>query len=405
MNTKLLLRTAFCCTAALIIGQANAQTGNGFVGIGTTTPKARLHINSDTSGILIPKYATLALVNSNCLPKLNSTDHKGLQVYVDETANRGFWFYNGTAFEKVGGSGGGSSSGSTVYGDGSAGALNITANTDWVTTPPSSYNFQFTTINVASGVTLTVPSGTKLRATGNVTISGTIAVSNPGNATIGGSPAPGIGRTPAVIDTSGIALGITKGQVMSLINIPANGGSGGGAAASGKSLPGMGGGSFAIYTSGSITVSGTVRSNGANAINIDASPATVNSAGSGGGGGGLIVLMSKTGITNSGSLSATGGNGGDGVLISGTTARAGGGGGGGGVVCLLAPAVSAGTVTLSGGSGGTTAGSGSSTAYTPGGGASGGNGGRSGAGGVLVAGAGQTGLQVTITATNPENLY
>jgi hypothetical protein len=92
--------------ALLVSVISYAQTPNGFVGLGNTDPKAKLHITSDTSGLLIPKYATLALANSNSLPKLNATDHKGLLIYVDEAANQGFWFYDGTAFIKVGSAGG-----------------------------------------------------------------------------------------------------------------------------------------------------------------------------------------------------------------------------------------------------------------------------------------------------------
>jgi hypothetical protein len=81
-----------------------ALISNGGLGIGTSTPKAALQLTSASSGLLIPTYATLALANANSLPTLNSTDHKGLMIYVDEAANQGFWFYNGTAFTKVGGS-------------------------------------------------------------------------------------------------------------------------------------------------------------------------------------------------------------------------------------------------------------------------------------------------------------
>jgi hypothetical protein len=88
--------------ALLVSVISYAQTPNGFLGIGTTDPKAKLQIVNDSSGILIPKYATLALANSNSLPKLNATDHKGLMIFINEAANQGFWFYNGTAFEKVG---------------------------------------------------------------------------------------------------------------------------------------------------------------------------------------------------------------------------------------------------------------------------------------------------------------
>ena len=46
------------------------------VGIGTTTPKAILEVVSPTSGMLIPRYSTLASANSKSLPTLNATDHR-----------------------------------------------------------------------------------------------------------------------------------------------------------------------------------------------------------------------------------------------------------------------------------------------------------------------------------------
>jgi hypothetical protein len=95
-------KNLFFAVALLVSVISYAQTPNGFVGIGTTEPKAILQLTNDTSGLLIPKYATLALANSNSLTKLNATDHKGLMIFISEAANQGFWFYNGTAFEKVG---------------------------------------------------------------------------------------------------------------------------------------------------------------------------------------------------------------------------------------------------------------------------------------------------------------
>lgn len=79
------------------------QAQSGFVGIGTASPKAKLDIVSDTSGLLIPRYASLSLVNTSVLPIMSSSIHNGLMLYVDEAANRGFWYYNGSVFEKVGG--------------------------------------------------------------------------------------------------------------------------------------------------------------------------------------------------------------------------------------------------------------------------------------------------------------
>ena len=72
------------------------------IGIGTTSPKAILDITSPTSGMLVPRYATLAAANANSLPTLNATDHKGMIIYVIEASNQGFWFYDGSSFVRVG---------------------------------------------------------------------------------------------------------------------------------------------------------------------------------------------------------------------------------------------------------------------------------------------------------------
>ncbi len=90
---KALLAMLLLCGFATV----KAQTPNGFVGVGTTNPKAKLDISSDTSGILIPRYATKALADA-VLPKLNATDHTGLLIFIAETPNQGFWFYDGLAW-------------------------------------------------------------------------------------------------------------------------------------------------------------------------------------------------------------------------------------------------------------------------------------------------------------------
>jgi hypothetical protein len=43
-----------------------------------------------------------------------------------------------------------------IYGDGTAGAVTITADTDWTATPPANDNVQFTDFTVAAGATLAV---------------------------------------------------------------------------------------------------------------------------------------------------------------------------------------------------------------------------------------------------------
>src|SRR4051812_18839566 len=64
-----------------------------------------------------------------------------------------------------------------IYGDGSAGSLTISANTNWAAVPPNAaHNYQFTNLTIASGFPLTVPSGLVIRASGTVTNNGTISV-------------------------------------------------------------------------------------------------------------------------------------------------------------------------------------------------------------------------------------
>jgi tetratricopeptide (TPR) repeat protein len=138
MNFKLLQKAGFLCLGLYFLGASNAKAQNGFVGIGNASPKAKLDITSDTSGVLIPRFTTLALVNSDVLPKVNATDHNGLLVYVAEAANRGFWFFNGTVFEKIGNGTGGffkvSATDATqlIYSDAANYGKNFLLNTDSV---------------------------------------------------------------------------------------------------------------------------------------------------------------------------------------------------------------------------------------------------------------------------------
>lgn len=379
------------------------------VGINVQTPdaSAALDITSTTQGILVPRM-NQAQRDGISLPAT------GLMIFQTDNTP-GFYYNAGTPAAKNWApvSASSSSSGATVFGDGSAGALNITANTNWTTAAPSNFNFQFSSITVAAGVTLTVPSGTKLFCSGNVSIAGTVIVTGSekiiGTVTTGSIS--GVARTFAGSGDN-ISYGIQTTSVMSLINIPVYGGAGGASGGVGSlSYGGEGGGSFGIYAKGTVSISGAglIAANGGNAVTNAGTATSTN--GSGGGAGGIVVILSKAGITNSGNIRANGGAGSDATL--GTGPRPGGGGGGGGVALLIAASVSQGNVQVNGGAAGNNlanAGNGSSR-----GGAGGGCAGNGGAGGILNIGtnnnintsptSGALGSVKAIVTNNPENLY
>ena len=96
-----------------------------------------------------------------------------------------------------------------IYGDGTAGTVTISTDTDWTATPPPNDNYQFTNLTVAAGATLAVFSGTVIRCTGTCTINGTIQGSY-------GAPGgiecmnPGVGLAH-VVDPGPDALGLVAG--------------------------------------------------------------------------------------------------------------------------------------------------------------------------------------------------
>ena len=279
----------------------------------------------------------------------------------------------------------------SINGDGSDGAGNITTTVDWTTSPPDS-TLQFTTFTVSG--TLTVPSGTIIRATGNVTISGQIIVkSNPNaGAGIGATLATTSGSAAIVAGGSGMASRLLAGL---LVNPGvAGGGVGGGTSA----YAGAGGGTVLILAEGSITIggSGAVRADGGNGgLGIPSGSAYY--ANGGGGGGGVVVLASRTSITNSGTLSAKGGTGANGYNDA-TIGLSASGGGGGGIVNLIAPAVTAGSTSVTGGAAG---GDDNTVGWSSSGGGSYGDGGQSGP----SAAAGGAGHVFTKTTSDPTTLF
>lgn len=226
------------------------------------------------------------------------------------------------------------SSGST----GADGAFAPTANTT-LTLPPNGV-FNFTTVNVPSGVTVTFAKNAAntpvtMLATGAVTVAGTISV----NGTTG-------------------ATGTTTGP---LFNPGAPGGPGGfaggqGGSRDGSLLPSTGHGpggsppaSVNPFSAGSYGAPPSFVSllplfggsgGGGGTIGFG------NSGSSGGGGGGAIVIASSSSIAVNGTIQAKGGDGGLGGSIN-------GGGGSGGAIRLVAPQITGtGTLNADGGVGG-----------------------------------------------------
>ena len=395
-------KTLAVCTLALGSHTVMAQNN---LGVGTASPSAsaKLDVYSTTQGFLMPR------MNQSERDAISSPA-AGLMIF--QTNNTpGFYYYTGSAWQAVSASGS-STAGASIYGNGSGGALTVaTGNTVDLTTasPAVDPSSQFSAITITG--TLIVPSGTKLRCNGNVTINGNIVVvpsTNTPFTSVGSSGHPGISGIGAVgNNTNTYAPGIRSAQVASFINIPAYGGGAGASSSIGAdNTGGGGGGSFAIYANGniSIPVGGSITANGADGT---IASTTVNTNGPGGGAGGLIMLVSKGTISVAGAVRANGGKGGDGAT-SGTTTRPGGGGGGGGVICLAASATPTvtGTLQVNGGAGGNTVtGTSTGTQYGSNGGACGGNGGTGATTGVATATAGSAGITKTIVTATPENLY
>ena len=223
---------------------------------------------------------------------------------------------------------------------------------------PESGVFNFTTVNIPTGVTITYTRNAlnnrpvTILASGDVVIAGSINLDGKGGSTngFGGSGGPGgfsggqggFGFDQSFSGTPGEGPGGGGGGVGSAsVNpgsgggggfgtngaagtaqisgnagqaglrfgtvtiIPLIGGSGGGGGASSNNsrggAAGGGGGGILIASSGSITISGSITTRGGNGA--------VGNAGGGGGSGGAIRLIANT-ISGSGNLNATGGGGG-----------------------------------------------------------------------------------------------
>lgn len=277
-----------------------------------------------------------------------------------------------------------------IYGDGSAGDVTVTVDSDFTDLDPDG-NYQFASLTINNGIRLTVPTGTVIRCTGAFVNDGTVVVGRGGAGGIAGGvfglgPAanahPGVSRRAAGGGASGDAatvrgggrggLGLSEDEARLLRDIRPGGG-GGGFCLLGRG--GDGGGGLRILAADGITNNGTIEANGNPGLSV----------GSGGGAGGVLLLASPAFVENTGDIRATGGNGADSSANLGA-----GGGGGGGIIHFISPTIdnSAGVVVAAagaGGVGGTAVG-----AFQVGGGGGGACGGNGGAGGDIAIPPGST---------------
>ena len=245
---------------------------------------------------------------------------------------------------------------------GADGAFNPTTNTT-LTLPPDGV-FNFTTINIPAGVTVTFTRNAAntpvtMLATGNVTIAGTVNIngSNGGPAllgatvvgTNGGAGGPGgfdggTGATslPPASAGSGLGPGGGGGGPYFPTPLPLSGGGGGGFATSGGS--GAGGASPGS-TYGAPTLLPLIAGSGGGGGGAFGN----NNGAGGGGGGGAILIASSSSISLFGSITARGGLGGNDVPS--ISAVGAGGSGSGGAVRLVANTIggNGGSISVAGG--------------------------------------------------------
>jgi len=217
---------------------------------------------------------------------------------------------------------------------GTDGALNLTTPGTIVFTPSSftpaldpdgDHIFNFTTINIAAGVTVQL-SGSVLKgpvywlAQGAVTINGTISLNGANGYNCVDPPNPAL-RTPSAPGAGGYAGGI--GALGSDAYQP---GAGPGGGTGGDSRTAISNGHF---TGNRFLVPLIGGSGGTGGITV--------CGGGGGAGGGALLIASSTSITVNGSITANGGTGGSSTAFS-----LGGGSGSGGAIRLAAPSIDGG---------------------------------------------------------------
>jgi len=312
----------------------------------------------------------------------------------DVTANK--FIGDGSMLTNLPGGGGGC----TDYGDGTAGALVISSNTDWTTSPPASGNYMFSSLTINAGATLTVASGTRIQVSGMFQNDGIIDVKFGSE---GSRPSANpLGSYPAVKGTSltqQFAFPEEQLRFLSTTSLLLGGSNGIHGNGTDAAEQGGGGGGLLTIKAADIINSGTIKANGGDGAVM---PGTSTAAGASGGGGGFIFLQTNS-ITNLGTIEA---NGGDGGPPGGGDTDFAGGGGGGGLVRVVAPNALAigGTINVNEGTGGVTPAGNMGSGGATGGAGVGGNGGLGGGmenGSPVPAEPGLIGVVIKISVTDP----
>jgi hypothetical protein len=221
---------------------------------------------------------------------------------------------------------------------------------------PESGVFNYTTVNIPSGVIitytrnaankpLTILASGDVVITGNINLDGKVGNSN-GSGGLGGpggfsGGAGGYGFDQSFSGVPGDGPGAGGGGISNATtNLPGSGGGGGYGTAGSPGQQGTPSGQ-AGPRFGAVTILPLIGGSGGGG-----GGAVANSrGGAGGGGGGAILIASTTSITINGTITSKGGNGGSG--------NAGGGAGSGGAVRLIANTINgSGNITVSGGNGG-----------------------------------------------------
>lgn len=271
----------------------------------------------------------------------------------------------------------GTSSGASVLGDGSDGALTFDG-TATVTLPDGSSmaptgsvyllsrDIYASAITINSGVTLQVH-GYRIFCSGTLTCNGTISSDGgaASGATGGASTSYNTLIASGVGASGGTGAGAAGGAPPTGNTLGSPGGSGGtgngGANAGGGSPTGGSGSASAwvvrppgVFQYGRMNLGGTLYYAPAPGGGAGGGDGT-SSGGGGGGGGGIVVIWAKA-VANNGTISARGGAGGNATAGN----CGGGGGGGGGIVVLytLSAISGTGTTTVAGGAAGTGTGTG-----------------------------------------------